>query len=903
MASGRLYLRLLRVPGAVAYGFFQPSILQTINRLMVNCKSNIVDAKGSTTHTEGKSNQHKKRKHSALKEVDDEDDIESEGGMLPTAASSSDNNSPLTSTRLCFIMKEISLTLKSIALSSYKDVRDSLIDTMLDVMKGLEGSHGVIYTAANNIITSLISSFHGDATSACNLLCRGLILHISMSYGNIKGSMVPSGHKECRKQGISLLLSLLDEVGEIQHDKDNDDEDNTPLLTSIYGLCQHLCSRVSDKAELRSSASEAIVTLMSKLSESASKHATAFTQYLTKYASSTKVLHRLFAVEVSTKYLLVLSEEEDDESVLSNKLNGLALTLLHILTARAADVGATVRSKALSGISDVLDSAYKNSNTLLLSAALLNNKMVSNANENYGSMQCKSESISLLLRRRLKDDKSVVRKAALNGIETIARITQETASNNNTSFAALQFDDVIAVGNATQDEAVSVRKQAINTLCILLTTFSDSERIQKLWLDCTLPLVYDPEGTVQTRAQDAIVDFLINPFTLIHKWVTKMKKKGGESIATASDISDEIVFSCQLYNLLTSDHVKCIHQALKLLSRSGRLDAKSLLPSLQSVATYAVDHPDFYLSQSLHSGSWIVLEGLVLTTMGDKNVKIDVDPEFVTRTWSTMMSGSDDDIHGVKRVLHVLTAVAPLVAANEATRLAGQLLHILLSFSASTDLIHSIVMALHALCAAKAPDDKAAKSMTISWSNQLFDASLIVLKRYVYNSNDNELPSDVTDATIVNHLYTIGEIAMLGVEIDCDDKKVGIVSIPSQIVTLTQALIAPTLVQLTTSNNDSTCLSDNIRAHAFITLGKICLRDSSLAKGCITTFIKELEVTNSPAIRNNILLVVGDLCRRYTGMVDRYIPNLASCLRDDSALVRQHSLMLLTQVCFLLILT
>jgi condensin-2 complex subunit D3 len=163
---------------------------------------------------------------------------------------------------------------------------------------------------------------------------------------------------------------------------------------------------------------------------------------------------------------------------------------------------------------------------------------------------------------------------------------------------------------------------------------------------------------------------------------------------------------------------------------------------------------------------------------------------------------------------------------------------------------------------------------------------------FLMSYTGTEEPVDVE--MIVNHLFTIGEICMLGVEIDCDDKNAGIVDVPKQMVTFIQALLAPTLVQM--GGGPATSIHDSIRAHAFIALGKICLRDSALAKTCITTFIKELETTDSPAIRNNIILVIGDLCRRYTGMVDRYVPNLAMCLRDGNGLVRQHSLMLLTQV-------
>lgn len=39
-----------------------------------------------------------------------------------------------------------------------------------------------------------------------------------------------------------------------------------------------------------------------------------------------------------------------------------------------------------------------------------------------------------------------------------------------------------------------------------------------------------------------------------------------------------------------------------------------------------------------------------------------------------------------------------------------------------------------------------------------------------------------------------------------------------------------------------------------------------------------------------------DLCIRYTSLVDRYVPNLAACMRDSSELVRRQTLLLLTRL-------
>ncbi|CAI9624608.1 unnamed protein product [Staurois parvus] len=51
-----------------------------------------------------------------------------------------------------------------------------------------------------------------------------------------------------------------------------------------------------------------------------------------------------------------------------------------------------------------------------------------------------------------------------------------------------------------------------------------------------------------------------------------------------------------------------------------------------------------------------------------------------------------------------------------------------------------------------------------------------------------------------------------------------------------------------------------VRAHAFITLGKLCLQHEDLAKKCIPALARELEVSDDMAIRNNVIIVICDLC-------------------------------------------
>ena len=68
----------------------------------------------------------------------------------------------------------------------------------------------------------------------------------------------------------------------------------------------------------------------------------------------------------------------------------------------------------------------------------------------------------------------------------------------------------------------------------------------------------------------------------------------------------------------------------------------------------------------------------------------------------------------------------------------------------------------------------------------------------------------------------------------------------------------------------------SVRAQAFVAFGKLCLCDQSLARRCITVLIRELDTTKEPVLRNNILIILSDLCREHTALVDPYVAHSLS---------------------------
>ncbi|KAF3842385.1 hypothetical protein F7725_024336 [Dissostichus mawsoni] len=103
-----------------------------------------------------------------------------------------------------------------------------------------------------------------------------------------------------------------------------------------------------------------------------------------------------------------------------------------------------------------------------------------------------------------------------------------------------------------------------------------------------------------------------------------------------------------------------------------------------------------------------------------------------------------------------------------------------------------------------------------------------------------------------------------------------------------------------------------VRAHGVITLGQPSPLSScvsfSKVKCCsqpghedlihkyLPVFAREMEEGKEVAVRNNVVVIMCDLCVRYTNMVDHYIPNISACLGDNEAIIREQTLIMLTNL-------
>ena len=215
-----------------------------------------------------------------------------------------------------------------------------------------------------------------------------------------------------------------------------------------------------------------------------------------------------------------------------------------------------------------------------------------------------------------------------------------------------------------------------------------------------------------------------------------------------------------------------------------------------------------------------------------------------------------------------------------------------------------------------------------AYSTKIFD----ILANHTTHHDTKESVKYHTVEVLLYPNYLISEIS-----------KAFKIVIPVQLINLVQLLMDLTLPTVSTNVSPTMMKSTEIsqsmirkcpskvRAFSFVTMGKFCLRDKTKARDHVNIFLRELHNTNfkiltnnlvgdessalisnkmeggstvsmvgngnygdeekessispslSPSdrssVRSNALLVLGDMCIRYTNLVDRHVGIMAACLQ------------------------
>ncbi|XP_072211018.1 condensin-2 complex subunit D3 [Excalfactoria chinensis] len=884
-----LYFLLLEIPGSIAHQMFHDVMFDKCLQTLTKCwpQGQNLMRKRKKTHTGSSQTKPRRNRRKGMPNRNDTSSMEE---VLEEEEEEDLENVYFSTDDLLQVRKAIFLLLKNFlrflpkfSLKEKPQCFQNCLQTFVE-MTNFEPVEGEFEISATMNITHakyipelayhglwlLCSPLHGTENEILRCVFHRILSVILMVQGGA-GSRhavlaITSAVISARNQAVKFISSVVEELKEVAF----------PVLRI---LLQHICTKVPDKADYRTYTAQALVTLLNKLpcTEFAD-----FIAWLYKYSLHTKISYRVFALDVALA-LLDVPERNLDSSVSLDHQKFLKHEFLVqvMVLGRCSDRAPVVRSKALSSfahclemkaaatldsIQDLLQSydraaleANTNSASLMLSEEAMSNhplktlpsfKTTDLTNSSSAAM-VNGKEIMALLRLRAGDEKTTVRKSAL---QVFTNILKHKA-------IPCTAEDLATLQDRCRDPAVSVRKQALQSVTELLEVQHDDVLVHKAWLTGVVPVVMDSETSVQEKALECLDQVLLQHIKHYSKFRREDKKQ---------------VLAWDLLTLLTSEsqELSCyMNKAFHIWSRQNKFSSTFINNVMSHVETeHAVP-------------AW-----MLLAKVASSSPKLDYSK--VIESWYAVSRQQNTSNDSTGHILSVVSHVAKHLPKSTCESLIDNIKHWLQEFQCPLEVISPAVESLQKLCSAYAGVPKAQKLL-----NQVFGDLISTCESYISNIVLKEDGAEqLQEDLLVRHLFLLGEAAQL-----CPAK------VEKRIFLLIQSILASDQLSSPPDGEEipasqplsqfrGSAMPPVIRAHAFITLGKLCLQHEDLAKKCIAALARELEVSHDVAVRNNVVIVMCDLCIRYTTMVDRYIPNISLCLKDPYPFIRKQTLILITNL-------
>uniref|UniRef100_A0A669D3F6 Non-SMC condensin II complex, subunit D3 n=1 Tax=Oreochromis niloticus TaxID=8128 RepID=A0A669D3F6_ORENI len=805
LCAASVYLLLLRIPGSIGNKVFHEVLLDTCLDLTRHCwpqdseKKRKKDLKSS--QTEGKRSK-PQRKDSPQMEMEEEEEEEVEEEVH------------LSGQDLMRIRDAVALLVQSLLrlLQTFplKDSPQTMIHCF-QVPPGCICTPGSFHTVEPADITKL--------RSIPEMAFYGLQLLCSPKHGD---------QKEVRSCTllINLRLShhLVDELKEL-------------ALPFLQILLQHICFQMVEKNEYRSHGAQAVGMLTSQM---ASEDYACFIKWLCNFSRSSKMVHRLFSVDV-VMVLLEQPERRPEEC----RDPDLVCFLMHrfliqnLLFARRMDESPTVQGHALNCLAQCLELPSLNAtraihNLFCASENTLTHRISVQSKGSTDSSGSK-ENLALLL-RRVKDSKTNVRKAALQALLGLLKH----------DVIPMSWENLQTLSERCRDPSVSVKKKALQylTLTSLYQVKPECSVVQKAWLQGVVPAVADSETSVQDKALEALDQVLLSQ---VKPYSAGCHLDAGQRLMW--DLLGLLCHECQNLSRYFS-------KAFTIWSKQNKF-TPSFISNL--ISHTEADHA---------AGAWLLLSKVVSSSSRLPYGKI-------LDAWDKMVRSKDVNATTCCHILCVMGDIAAHLNEETKERVVGRL-------SKGIDVSYVLC---DCFCCCQAFLNQRCGELVSACESYL--ASIILTDNGAQNL-DEEL--------MVKHLHTLGVASL-----QCPAKvnKRTVLLVESVLTTHSEKLAecqTELPASLPLSQFKANWLPTRVRAHGVITLGKLALQNEELAQKYLPVFARELEVGTEVSVRSNVVVIMCDLCVRYTNMVDHYIPNISACLRDKEAVIREQTLIMLTNL-------
>eukprot|EP01105_Mastigella_eilhardi_P021256 TRINITY_DN5134_c0_g2_i5.p1 TRINITY_DN5134_c0_g2~~TRINITY_DN5134_c0_g2_i5.p1 ORF type:complete len:1008 (+),score=249.84 TRINITY_DN5134_c0_g2_i5:1158-4181(+) len=609
-----------------------------------------------------------------------------------------------------------------------------------------------------------------------------------------------------------------------------------------------------------------------------------FTRFIVKLARNKEANSRLFAAELCMRLLTELPDEEKGENEEKSKTKGTekaATTskevpakdskaeeplqagwhsqLVAVLVQRSSDKIVTIRTKAITLLATAMEQAVENQHKKefrKMMDEVFQKSVLQLACTEFSPRKAGESNVVEMLQRRADDVKSpLVRKAAIQALVALIAFVS-TTENEAASAGAARLRESVEKLLVTHccDVSVAVRKQCLASLTkLVFDGLTPRRSTMQCWLHAALPLVVDTEATVQQQAIDAVDEVLLQPIT-----ATK------QSVATRRD------YCLGVLDKLDGELLRCLQRACGIFVEKKRVTKQLVRGLANSLLSAPV---------ATNKGGWVLFSELA---------RVDtswLDSDKILTCWNNVKD-SQDFIQQHENIYEKLVTIVGFVAPSLPGRQCQELLRDyntrLLTFSYPPLIIQAFMRCIPKI-----------KNFDVGeWSSGLLKQCEQTLTEFV--EAPHTLPAKA-EHVIGWHLFTLGELSLV-----CPKY------ISLHLCTVIQTMIGATITTMSSNGGDDSggeekptkqfIVPPSIRAQAFVTLGKMCLENPTLAKDSVALLAKELDNSTIPVIRNNVLVVLCDLCVRYTSLVGKFQRSMSLCLMDRSKFVRQQAVFLLTRL-------
>lgn len=684
---------------------------------------------------------------------------------------------------------------------------------------------------------------------------------------------------------------------------------NRPIFSAMLGLLQKIVTdSAMEKASVRNSAIETIQKCTGTLSFRERRQ---FLQFLIQACHSRVPVHRLVTSEIIGKILSEVWLWTDharqnlpsppnsgrSRKSLSPLVNAsekdMPTALFGALQGRLTDRVPTVRAASIFALSGVLKAARE-------------------TKAKSGGASICSLGISEILATEVDELLEVLRvRASVDVRATVRRYAIMTLGEVFLwSATELTEYDLALLRDRCQDPSTITRKAAAAALTALVEAGDShvTESLQHTWISAVVPLCLDSESSCANNCVEFAQRLMLRPLldrndtvAIDRAWSILAKVGDGTGRQGTAHNEPEALRLAVMKMIENSDEPGSVKLDLMLL--------------IYQVATATTDDshntPSSSATETRRNGIWCLFDAFVRSFRDTSSLlqlfrRKSVDVSFLAMAWHSMLALSTKEDVGpqsrrrlrgcVRKALYVMATAARALdetAVMEARdRLKGMLCHLELP----EDVVGSAVSALSSttLALSTVGDVTAAHAACKLWISEALDSCEAKLTQTIGNCVSQEELNLVSRA-----LYTIGDCSMVGFNSNDDGPTskrdaaslsardfqakgfVGVHVKPSG------ALVDLVLSFLSDSfpGTSAVPIPENVRAHAFLTLGKLCLRDVNLAKRALNVLARELHENmskGSSVIQSNVLLIMGDLCIKFTNLADRYLPVMAACLQSGT---------------------